>query len=217
MSWKRAAGWRSIGHKAGARPHTNGEFEMRDAAIVEIGIREIATYCEFADFAYSKFDGSETQETALTFFHIHAFLGLCGTVARLVWSEEFAPHASGRSIAQVLDVPADYRSHQDGVRELIDHYDRRLAQGLALRGEVGKILDRNVGDRDAFEEEFSIFLHHYDPTVHVLTELEEEIDLQRLHNEIADTRARATAWLAANAVLEDRPAEVVLPSGERSQ
>ncbi len=190
---------------------------MRDAAIVEIGIREIATYCEFADFAYSNIDRSGEQDTPQTFFHIHAFLGHCAAVARLVWSEEFAAHADGRSLAQLLDVPRDYRSHQDSVREMIESYDRRLAQGLALRGEVGKILDRNIGDRDAFEEEFSIFLRHYDPTVHVLTEMEEEIDLQRLHNEIADIQARATAWLAANAVLEDRPAEVVVPSGERSQ
>ncbi len=190
---------------------------MRDAAIVEIGIRETATFCEFADFAYSNINASGEQDTAQTFFHIHAFLGHCAVVARLVWSEAFAQHANGQSLAQVLDVPADYRSHQDGIRELVDAYDRRLAQGLALRGEVGKILDRNVGDRDAFEEEFSIFLHHYDPTVHVLTELEEEIDLQRLHNEIADIRTCAAAWLAVNAVLEDRPAEVVLPSGERNQ
>lgn len=190
---------------------------MRDAAIVEIGIREIATYCEFANFAYANIDGSGAQDTAQTFFHIQALLGHGAAVARLVWSEEFAAHADGRSLAQVLDVPRDYRNHQESVREMVERYDRRLAQGLALRGEVGKVLDRNIGDRDAFEEEFSIFLRHYDPTVHVLTEMEEEMDLQRLHNEITDIQARATAWLAANAVLEERPAEVVLPSGERSQ
>ena len=100
---------------------------MRDAAIVEIGIRETATFCEFADFAYSNINASGEQDTAQTFFHIHAFLGHCAVVARLVWSEAFAQHANGQSLAQVLDVPADYRSHQDGIRELVDAYDRRLA------------------------------------------------------------------------------------------
>lgn len=190
---------------------------MRDAAIVEIGIREAATHCEFAEFAYSKIDGSGAQDTTQTFFFIHSFLGHCGTVARLVWSEEFAPHADGQSIAQVLDVPRQYRSDQDNVREMTENYDRRLARGLAMRGEVGKILDRNVGDRDAFEQEFGIFLHHYDPSVHVLTEMEEEIDLQRLRTEIADIRERATRWLASNATLMDRPAEVIIPPGERGQ
>lgn len=190
---------------------------MRDAAIVEIGIREAATHCEFAEFAYSKIDGSGAQDTTQTFFFIHSFLGHCGTVARLVWSEEFAPHADGQSIAQVLDVPRQYRGDQDNVREITENYDRRLARGLTMRGEVGKILDRNVGDRDAFEQEFSIFLRHYDPSVDVLTIMEEEVDLRHLHTEIVDIQARATAWLASNAVLVDRPAEVTVPSGERGQ
>ena len=43
--------------------------------------------------------------------------------------------------------------------------------------------------------------------------MEEEIDLQRLQVEIADIRARAAAWLASNAVLEEHPAEVAVPSG----
>jgi hypothetical protein len=117
----------------------------------------------------------------------------------------------------VLDVPRHYRSGQDNVRAVLENYDHRLVLGLALRGEVGKILDRNVGDRDAFEQEFSIFLRHYDPSVVVLTIMEEEIDLQRLYTEIVDMRTRATAWLASNAVLVDRPAEVTVPSGERGQ
>lgn len=190
---------------------------MRDAAIVEIGLRETATYCEFAEFAYSNINESGGQDILQTFFFIHSFLGHCGTVARLLWSEEFAQHSNGRSIAQVLDVPHHYRRDQDNVRELMENYDRRLAQGLAMRGEVGKIFDRNIGDRDAFEQEFSIFLRHYDPSVDVLTVMEEEIDLQRLQTEIVDIRARATARLASNAVLVERSAEVIIPSGERDQ
>jgi hypothetical protein len=190
---------------------------MRDAAIVEIGIRETAAHCEFAEFAYSNIDGSSAQDAAQTFFFIHSFLGHCGTIARLVWSEEFASHAGGRSIAQVLDVPRQYRSGQDNVRELTENYDRRLARGLAMRGEVEKIFDRNVGDRDAFEEEFSVFLRHYDPSVDVLTVMEEEVDLRHLRAEMIDIRSRATAWLASNATLTDRPAEVTIPPGERGQ
>jgi hypothetical protein len=110
-----------------------------------------------------------------------------------------------------------YRRDQDKVREILENYDRRLARGLATRGEVEKILDRNVGDRNAFEQEFSIFLRHYDPSVDVMTLMEEEIDLRHLHTEIVDIRARATEWLASNAVLEDHPAEVIVPPGERRQ
>jgi len=190
---------------------------MRDAAIVEIGVREAAAYCEFAEFAYSNIDGSGVQDAAQTFFFIHSFLGHCGTVARLVWSEEFAPHADGRSIAQVLDVPRQYHNDQDNVREIMENYDRRLARGLAMRGEVGQILDGNVGDRDAFEQEFSIFLRHYDPSVDVLTLMEEEVDLRHLRAEIIDIRTRASAWLASNAVLVDRSAEVTILPGERGQ
>lgn len=190
---------------------------MRDAAIVEIGIRETATYCEFAEFASSNIDESGAQDSVQTFFFIHSFLGHCGTMARLTWSDEFEPHTDGRSIAQMLDVPHQYRSDLDSVRAVMENYDRRLAKGLAMRGEVGKILDRNVGDRDAFEQEFGIFLRHYDPSVGVLTLMEEEIDLRRLHAEIIDIRARATAWLAGNAVLVDHPAEVIFPPGERGQ
>ena len=183
---------------------------MRDAAIVEIGVREVATYCDFAEFAHSKLAEAAEHDTGQTFFFIHAFLANCATVARLIWSEQIAGHANGRTIAALLDLPREYRSHDDNVRALLENYDRHLAQGLAMRGEVGKILDRNVGDRDAFEEEFGVFLRHYDPSVATLTLMEEELDLQRLRTEIADIRQRATTWLSDNATLLERPAEVTI-------
>lgn len=187
---------------------------MRDAAIVEIGIRETMTRCEQAEIAYSGFAGNGAQDTTQTFFLIDAFLTNCAAVARLAWSQEFAPHTGGKTLAQYLDLPSAYHLYQDTVREIVDHYDRRLVRGLAARGEVEKILDRNIGDRDAFEQEFGVFLRHYDASVKVLTLMEEEIDLQRLSTEIADIRARAGAWLVDNAVFEDRPAEVVIRPGE---
>ena len=184
---------------------------MRDAAIVEIGVRETATFCQFAEFAYSKIDDSGSPDPTAAFFFIHAFVGYCSTVAHLLLSEEIAPHAGGQTIAQLLEVPHDDRIRLGSIGEINEHYDQRLVRGLAMRGEVEKILDRNVGDRDAFEQEFSIFLMHYDPSVHVLTELEEEIDLARLYSEVANIRERASAWLTGNAVLQDRPAEVTIP------
>jgi len=184
---------------------------MRDAAIVEIGIRETATYCAFAEFACANLDAADTSDAARTFFFIQAFLAHCATVARLVWSAEIALHTGGQSIAELLDVPHAYHAHQDKVRTMIENYDLRLVRGLTARGEVDKLLDGNIGDRDAFEEERSVFLRHYDPSVETLTLLEEEIDLRRLRNEIADIGARAAAWLAANATLEERPAAVRFP------
>ena len=138
---------------------------MRDAAIMEIGIREVMTYCELAETSYADLADKGPQDPDKIYSRVHAFLAHCAAVARLAWSQEFAPYTGGKTLAQCLDVPNAYHRHQDTVREMVDHYDRRLARGLAARGEVERILDRNVGDRDAFEQEFSVFLRHYDPSV----------------------------------------------------
>ncbi len=108
-------------------------------------------------------------------------------------------------------MPQNYRIEDDSVREIMDRYDKRLAHGLSLRGEVGKVLDFNIGDRDAFEEEYSLFLRHYDPTVDTLTLMEEEFNLAQIATELADIRSRADAWLQANASLEARPATPSVP------
>jgi len=184
---------------------------MRDFPIVELGIREVATYSGFADFAYRHIDHRGGQAAQQTFFFIHSFLAHCGTVARLLWSPELAAHAHGRTIAQILNLPGGYHIDDDSVREMLEHYDRRLARGLAARGEVGKVLDFTVGDRDAFEEELSVFLRHYDPSVDTLTLMEEELNLQRLWTEVADINARAKHWLGDNAVLAERPAVASIP------
>lgn len=184
---------------------------MRDFPIVEIGIREVATYSEFADFAYRHIDRRGGQGAQQAFFFIHSFLAHCSTVARLLWSPELAAHARGRTIAQTLELPGNYHIDDDSVREMLEHYDRRLARGLAARGEVGKVLDFTLGDRDAFEEEFSVFLRHYDLSVDTLTLMEEELNLQQLWTEIDDIGARAKRWLEENAVLAERPAFPSIP------
>ncbi|MDJ0945308.1 MAG: hypothetical protein QNJ30_17710 [Kiloniellales bacterium] len=184
---------------------------MRDAPIVELGIREIATYCDFADLAYRSIDKSGRQEAVATYFYVHSLLSHCATVARLLWSSELAEHAGGSNIAALLKVPQDYRVEDDSVREIMDRYDTRLAHGLSLRGEVRKVLDFNIGDRDAFEEEYSLFLRHYDPTVDTLTLIEEEFNLAQIATELSDIKSRANAWLQDNASLEARPATPSVP------
>ena len=179
---------------------------MRDGVIMELGIREVSNHCEFANIAYDNIDKSGRQEAAQTYFFIHSFLGHCGTAARVLWSSEFAAHAAGQTIAQILNVPGNYRIEVEAVREIIDHYDHHLAGRLASCGELGKILDYNIGDRDAFEEESSFFLRHYDPTVDTLTLMEEEFNLQHMRAELADVRDRAELWLKTNSLLIDRPA-----------
>jgi hypothetical protein len=96
-------------------------------------------------------------------------------------------------------------------REMLDRYDLRLSRGLAVRGEVHKILDANIGGRDAFEEEYCLFLRHYDPTVDTPTRMEEDLRLGHIAAELADVRVRAEAWLAANATLAARPAAPSVP------
>ncbi len=184
---------------------------MRDAAIVELGIREIATFCDFADLAYRSIDKSGRQEAVVSYFYVHSLLSHCATVARLLWSPALAEHAGGSSIAALLKVPRSYRIEDDSVREIMDSYDTRLAHGLSLRGEVRKVLDFNIGDRDAFEQEYSLFLRHYDPTVDTLTLMEEEFNLAQIATELADIKSRAEAWLRDNAALEERPATPSVP------
>ena len=184
---------------------------MRNMAIVEIGIREISTYCDFADLAYRSIAKSGSQQALSTFFYIHSLIANCAMVARLLWSPEFAKQAGGRSIAELLAIPADYRVEDDSVREIVDHYDKRLTHGLALRGEVAKVLDFNIGDRDAFEEEYSVFLRHYDPTVDTFTLMEEEFNLTRIATELSDIKTRADAWLKENASFAERSATVSIP------
>ena len=185
---------------------------MREGAIKEIAIREVSTFCGYADIAYTAIDRAGGGATAdETFAAVHAFLGHCATVTRLLWSPDLAGHAGGRTIAQALDIPRGYRFEDETVREMIERYDRRLAVGLATRAAVAKVLDGNIGDRDAFEEEDSLFLRHYDPTVDTLTWTEEAINLGHLAGEFADIKARADAWLRENAVLLDRPASPSIP------
>jgi hypothetical protein len=184
---------------------------MRDLPILEIAIREVAAYCEFAGFAYRQIDRSGGQAAEETFFFIHSFLAHCSTVARLVWSPEIATHARSATIAEILELPGRYHMDDDTVREILERYDRRLERGLAARGEVGKVLDYTIGDRDAFEEEFSVFLRHYDPTVDTLTLMEEELNLQRLWSESDDIAIRARRWLSDNAILAERAATPSIP------
>jgi len=184
---------------------------MRDTPIVKLAIREVSTYCDFADLAYRSLDKSGSQEAVRCFFYAHSFLVHCATVARLLRSSDLAEHAGGRTIAELLELPRDYRIENESVREVIDSYDTRLAHGLSLRGEVGKILDFNIGDRDAFEEEYSLFLRHYDPTVDTLTLMEEEFNLAQIAAELADIKSRADDWLERNASLGERPATVSIP------
>lgn len=184
---------------------------MRDLPIVEIATREVVAFCEFADFAYRHIDRRGGQDAGQTHFFAHSFLAHCSTVARLLWSPEIAAHADGKTIARLLDLPDDYHIHDDSVRETLEHYDHRLARGLAARGEVGKVLDGTLGDRDAFEEEFSVFLRHYDPSVDTLTLMEEELNLHRLWSEMEDIATRAKAWLGQHAVLAERPALPSIP------
>lgn len=184
---------------------------MRDLPIVEIGVREVSTYSALADFAYRHIDREGEQDIMQTYFFVHSFLAHCSTVARLLWSSEIGAHGGGKTIAQLLELPGGYHIDDDSIRELLEHYDRRLARGLAARGEVGKVLDGTFGDRDAFEEEFSVFLRHYDPTVDTLTLMEEELNLQRLWSEIEDIAARAEAWLGKHAILAERPAVPSIP------
>lgn len=188
---------------------------MRDAAIIEIGIREIATFCEYADLAHGCIDKRGGGDAVETFSHIHSFLAHCGMVARLLGSRELAEHAGGRTLAEILDVPTACRSEDDGARELLDRYDLRLARGLAHRGEVGKILDSNIGDRDAFEDDEALFMRHYDPSVDTLTLMEEELNIGHIAVELADVKARAETWLAANATLQTRPATPSIPLSNR--
>ena len=84
-------------------------------------------------------------------------------------------------------------------------------KGLALGGEVTKVLDFNIGDRDPFEEDSAVFLRHYDPTVDVLTLLEDELNLRLIANEITDIRSRAEAWLKSHASLTEQPATLSIP------
>lgn len=184
---------------------------MRPAVILEIAIREISTYCGLGELAYRRLDKSGRQTPEDSYLFIHAFLGNCATAARLLWSQELAELAAGQTIAQLLELPSTYHVEDDRIREMVDRYDHRLARGLATRGEVGKVLDFNIGDRDAFEEEMSVFLRHYDPTVDTLTLMEEEFLLGRIATELTDIKARADAWLEQNGILIGRPTSPSIP------
>jgi len=184
---------------------------MRDAPILELGIRELSTFCRFVEFAYDKIEKSGGQDAVDAFFYAHAMLGNCAMAARLLRSHALAEHAAGRTIAELLEVPRKYQIEDEAIRDMLEGYDVRLAKGLAMRGEVTKVLDFNIGDRDAFEEDSVLFLRHYDPTVDVLTLLEDELNLRLIVNEIADIRSRAEAWLESNASLTEQPAAVSIP------
>lgn len=184
---------------------------MRPAAILEIAIREVSTYCRLGELAYRRIDKSGRQAPEDSYLFIHALLGNCATVARLLWSQELAEFAGGQTVAQRLELPSAYHVEDDRIREILDRYDYRLARGLSTRGEVGRVLDFNIGDRDAFEEEMSVFLRHYDPTVDTLTLMEEEFPLGRIASELADIKTQADAWLDQNGILLSRPASPSIP------
>ena len=182
--------------------------------IATLAAREVATFAEFAEFAYRTVKGSEGREAREIYFYIHSFLGHTATIAQLLWSKPLAEEEDGQLLAELLGVPADLEISKPTVRKKVRRHDRWLAEALERRGEANKILDYNIGDRDAFEEENTYFLRHYDPTVDTLTMFEEEIDLARLAAEVSDVKERAETWLASNAMLADRPAEISFPPGE---
>ncbi len=184
---------------------------MRDALILELGVRELATFCRFAEFAYGKIEKTGGQDAVETFFYAHAMLGNCAMAARLLRSQALAAHAADRTIADLLKVPRTYQIEDEAIRGMLEGYDARLATGLTLYGEGTRVLDSNIGDRDAFEDDLSLFLRHYDPTVDVLTLLEDELNLALIAKEIADIRSKAEAWLDSNATLTERPAAVSIP------
>jgi hypothetical protein len=187
---------------------------MRDALILELGVRELSTFCRLAEFAYGKIEKSGGQDALEAFFYAHAMLGNCAMAARLLRSQALAAHAAGRTIAELLEVPRKYQIEDEAICDMLEGYDARLAKGLTLYGEGTEILDFNIGDRDSFEDDMSLFLRHYDPTVDVLTLLEDELNLALIANEIADIRSRAEAWLESNASLAEQPAAVSIPPSQ---
>ena len=184
---------------------------MRDALIMELGVRELRTFCRFAEFAYDKIEKGGGQEAIDTFFYAHALLANCAMAARLLRSQAFAERHAGRTIGDLLEVPRKYQIEDEAIRDMLEGYDVRLAKGLTLYGDETKVLDFNIGDRDAFEEDVGLFLRHYDPTVDVLTLLEDELNLSLIANEITDIMSRAEAWLERNASLTEQPAAPSIP------
>lgn len=187
---------------------------MRPSVIATLAAREAVTFAEFAEFAYRTVKGSEGREAQEIYFYIHSFLGHTTTIAQLLWSKPLAEEEGGRTLAEILGVPADLELSKPTVRKKIRRHDRWLAEALERHGEAAKILDYNIGDRDAFEEDNTYFLRHYDPMVETLTMFEEEINLARLAAEVSEVKELAQAWLAANAMLADRPAEISFPPKE---
>jgi hypothetical protein len=179
--------------------------------IVTLAAREIAAFAEFADFAYRTVKASEGREAREVYFYVHSFLAHSSTIAQLLWSKPLAEEEGRQQLAEILEVSADLQLSGPTVRKMIKRHDRWLVNALERRGESAKILDYNIGDRDAFEEEDTYFLRHYDPTVDTLTMFEEEINLARLAAEVSEVKERAETWLASNAMLADRPAEISIP------
>jgi len=164
---------------------------------LEMAIREVWTQCRFAELSYANINLKSQHGSEALSSSIHSFLSHCAMVSKFLWSTHIAGEG-GEPIARILGVSDNSPIKSRSFRDTLEHYDRYLKEWVERRGEGINIMDHCVGPKSAVVGSNIIRVRNYDPTTMDFTLIDQDLDLNRLYQEILKIKDSADQWVRAN-------------------
>lgn len=183
---------------------------------IEMSIRETSTQCHFADIAYNNIDKKSAKPTDQAFSSIHSFLSHCAMVSKMLQAKEESRPTWARSsklfgieinlkragktinpktVGDILGVSANSIVHKRTFRNHLEHYDERLKQWIGRFAEGANIGTYNIGSKKMFQGGNMILVSHYNPVTKTFTFVNQDFDLEELHDEIKRIQTLADDWV----------------------
>jgi len=160
---------------------------------VEMSIHEISTQALFAEIAYSRIDPKANADNNLVFSSIHSFLSHCAMISKMLKSTE--DETPPKSIGSVLGIPSTSSIHMRVFRNHLEHYDERLKEWIRQYGVNSNIGNNNIGPRSAIQIPNMVFVSHYDPSNKNFTFVNDDFDLEKMHDEAQRIKELANDWV----------------------
>ena len=168
---------------------------MERTLLNKMSIREVINQAEFAGVAFNNIEIKSTYNVKISFSSIHSFLTHCAMLSKILWSNRLKDEESGKSLAQILNIPDNLKIKSRNYRNILEHYDEYLKEWVNAKGKDINILDNNIGPKDKIKVDNSIWVRHYDPTNHTFTLIDNELNLFELYREVETIKGKAAEWL----------------------
>jgi len=157
---------------------------------IEMSVMEISTQANFAALAYANVDMKADLSNDIVFSSIHSFLSHCAMISKMLKAESV-----GRSIGEVLGIPAGSMIHERRFRNHLEHYDKRLQTWIRDFGLNRLIGLNNIGPKRRVAVRNAVLIRHYDPETSVFTFIDTDFDLSAMYDEAINIKNIADQWI----------------------